>query len=376
MQVVSDAFLAEMRKSYTVFSYVDVVTWDNRVFRLDATDGTVNVDRTASTRRKATVTCVDPTGQLTPTSAKSVLAPFGTVIKPYRGVRYTSGVLAGSTEVVPLGVFRISDCRVTDSVGGSPDISLEAYDFSRTISRAKFDDVYTVDTGTNIIDGIKGIVERTFPDTVYDATTSTMTLNAPLVFDANSDPWEAAAQMATSAGMEIYFTATGLLKIAPPVDINHLPAPAWSFVEGNGCTMLNLDVEYSDDPGYNGVVLTGEAAGDDTPPVRSVVWDDDPSSPTYYLGPYGKVPDFITDSTVTTQEDADTAAAAQLNQILGFSSQLKVTAGVNPALDCGDVVRVTRQRSGVNALYAIDAVSIPLHATGTSSISLRQKQVV
>lgn len=376
MLVASDAFFREIQKSHTVHNYIDVVTNDNRTFRLEATGGSVSVDRTADIRRRCTVSCVDPDGTITPTSAASILTPYGTLIKPYRGVRYTSGPLAGSTEVVPLGVFWLSKAEVRDQVGGSPAISLEAFDFSRNIQRALFVDPWTVNTGTNVIDAIKAIVNRTFPDATFDTFASQVTVNAPLVFDVDTSPWDAIQSLATSAACEVFFTATGVVKIAPPVDIDHLPAPVFSYIEGPDCTMLDLDVVFTDDPGFNGVVLTGESAGSDTPPVRSVMWDTQPSSPTYYKGPYGQVPMFVTDSTVTTQSDADAAAAAQLNQILGFSSQLNATITVNPALDANDVVQVTRARSGVNAKYAVDSLTIPLGPGGTSSISLRQKRTV
>lgn len=376
MQIVSDDFLREIQKSHQVRSYVDVITHDNRTFRLDATDGSVTVDRTADIRRRCTVKCIDRDGTITPLNAESILTPFGTELRLYRGVTYTSGVLAGKEEVVPLGVFRLSKATVSDSVGGSTDISLEAYDLSRTVRRDKFTDVYTVATGTSIVQAIKDIIGRTFPDLQFDTFASTVTNAAPLVYDANTDPWDAATSLATSIGCEIYFTATGVLKVAPPVDIDHLPAPAFSYIEGNGCTMLDLNVVFTDEPGYNGVVLTAEAAGADTPPIRSVVWDAEPSSPTYHLGPYGEVPMFITNSTVTTQADADSAAAAQLNQILGFSSQLDLTVMVNPALDANDVIQVTRERSGVDSKYAIDAVGIPMLASGSSALSLRQKRTV
>src|SRR5882757_2230772 len=374
MQVVSDDFLREIKKSHQVVSYVDVITHDNRTFRLDATDGSVSVDRTADIRRRCTVKCVDRDGTITPINAESILTPFGTELRLYRGVKYTSGVLAGAVEVVPLGGFRLSKATVSDSIGGSTDISLEAYDLSRTVRRDKFTDTYTVAVGTLIVQAVKDIIGRTFPDLQFDTFASTVAAVTPLVYDADSDPWDAASSLAASIGCEIYFTATGVLKVAPPVDIDHLPAPAVTYDEGDGATMLDLDVIFTDEPGYNGVVLTAQAAGSDAPPIRSVVWDAEPSSPTYHLGPYGEVPMFVTNSTATTQADADSAAAAALNQVLGFSSSLSVTTMVNPALDANDVVQFVRERSGVNAKYAVDALSIPLKASGTSDLVVRQKR--
>lgn len=377
MQQVTDAFLAEIRKSHTVYTYVDAVTPTGQTFRLNATGGSVDIDRTADIRRRCTVNCVDPDGTITPTSAASILTPFGTEIRPYRGVKYTTGVLAGSTEVVPLGVFRLSKVSVKDSVGGSPSITLEAYDLSRTVQRDKFTDTYTIATGTNLITAIKDILARTIDDLEYDTFASTITASAPIVFDSNSDPWAAVQSLAASAACEVYFTATGKVRIAPPVDIDHLPAPAFTYVEGPGCTMLDLSLVFSDEPGNNGVVLVGESVADGTTaPVRSIVWDSEPSSPTYHLGPYGEVPLFITDSNITTQAQADAAALAHLQQILGFSSELDITTTVNPALDANDVIEVVRDRSGVSGKYAIDSFSIPFAVNGSSGISLRQKRTV
>jgi hypothetical protein len=370
---VTPKFLTEISRSHRIVSYVDVVSPTGRTERLTATDGSVQVDRTADIRRRSTISCVDQFGLLTPSDFETLLKPYGTIVKPYRGVIFADGK---GSEVVPLGVFMLSKSSVRDQVGGSPSISLDCYDLSRKIRRAKFTDVYTVDTGTNLVTAIKSIVERTLPDVQYDTISSALTAPAPVVFDANTDPWEAVNTLASSLGCEALFDAYGRFVLAPPPDIDHLPAANYSYVEGNGCTMLDLSVDYSDEPGYNGVVFTGGSPGDDSAPVRSIVWDTQTDSPTYHLGPYGEVPTFVNDQNVTTQEDADAAAAAQLSNLLGFTSQLSVTATVNPALDCGDVVQVTRMRSGIASKYAVDALSIPLHASGTSSITLRQKRTV
>lgn len=376
MQQVSAAFKAEVVKSHTVYSYVDVVSASGQTVRLTATGGSVQIDRTADVRRRCSIDCIDPDGTLTPKQAAAILTPYGTEIRPYRGVKYTSGVLAGSYEVVPLGVFRLSQATIRDQVGGSPSISLDAYDLSRTVSRHKFEDVYTVATGTNLVTAVQDIIKLSLPDTDFDTTATTMTATTPIVLDAGSDPWKAAQTIAASAAMEVFFTADGKCKVAPPVDIDHLPAPQWRYVEGDHCTLLDLEVVFSDDPGYNGVIVVGESADSTVPAVRSVMWDTEPSSPTYYLGPYGKVPLFVTDSNVTTQEQADAAAAAALNQVLGFSSQLSITAMVNPALDANDVIEVVRERSGVDGKYALDGLTIPLVASASCELALRQKRTV
>lgn len=370
MEPTTARFLAEIAKSHQVYSFVDVTSPTNVTLRLPAVGGDVQVDSTAAVRRRCNVNCIDDTGELTPSGQDSILTPNGTEIRPYRGVMYDDNTF----EVIPLGVFRIAKVNVRDTVGGAPVMSIEAYDRSRTISRDKFVDPYVIAPGTNVIQAIKDIAERTFPDLQYDTLSTSIVTTGPKVYDSGSDPWVAITDLALSAGCDAYFGPTGWLVVAPPAELDALPSPSVRYVEGNGCTMLDLEKVYTDDPGYNGVVVTGESLGDELPAVRAVAWDEQPSSATYHRGPYGEVPLFITDQTVKTQAQAQAMADALLQKQLGFSSQLSITAIVNPALDSGDVVEVIRERTGVSGLYVVDAFSIPFAANGTQSMSLRQKR--
>ena len=264
METATAKFLAEIRRSHQVYSYIDVISPTNEVKRLTATGGGVTEDASADVRRRCSVTCVDPTGELTPTGAEDLLTPYGTELRPYRGVKYADGTI----EVMPLGVFRISQVDVDDQVGGSPDIKIEAFDRSRTVARDKFIEPYTVEAETNIIEAIKTILARTFPALEYDAVSTELETTAPLIYDANTSPWEAVESLAVSVGCLVYFDARGRVVIAPPADIDALPAPSFEYVEGRGCTMLNLASKFTDEPGFNGIVLTGEAVGDETPMNR------------------------------------------------------------------------------------------------------------
>jgi hypothetical protein len=372
VETATDEFLAEVRKSHHVISYVDVISPTGEVQRLPATGGGVTEDATAEVRRRCAITCVDNTGELTPQGAEDLLTPYGTEIRPYRGVRYADG----REEVMALGVFRISTVDVDDSVGGSPDIQIEAYDRSRTVARDKFIEPYTVAKSTNLITAIKAIIARSFPDAEYDAISTTMVTSAPLIFDANTSPWAAVTQLAQSLGCHIYFNSVGRVTIAPPPDIDALPGPDFTFVEGTGCTMTNIKSRFTDDPGFNGIVLTGASLGDEKPPVRVVVWDNEPTSPTYHKGPYGEVPDFVTDENVKTEAEATSAATSLLQGMLGFSDQVSITAWPNPALTASSIVQVERERSGVTGLYSIDAITTPMAAKDASAITVRRKRGV
>lgn len=372
----SDRLLSEIRRSHQVYAYIDVISPTQETLRLPATGGEVSCDRTAEVRRSCRATCIDPTGLLVPENQSSLLTPYGTILRPYRGVRYTDGPLAGTVEVCALGVFRLSKSSVDDSTGGSPDIKLEAYDLSRTVQRDKFIEPYVIPAGTNIIDAIKAILSRTFDDLNYDSISTTRTTTAPKLYDVGDDPWKAVTDLAQSLGCEIYFDVEGWVVIAPPVDIDALPSPDFTYVEGDNCVMTSLSRTFTDEPGYNGVVITGESPGDELPPVRAVAWDEEPTSATYHLGPYGEVPMFITDQTIKTVEDAQATADQLLRNLLGFSSGLTVTGIVNPSYEAGHVVQVERVRSRVTGLYAVDAFNVPLRASDLQSLTLRAKRTL
>lgn len=367
MQPVTDRFLEEIKGSHTVYSYVVATTPNNQSRTLAVTSGSsVTVDGTAQIRRYGTINLIDPSGDI-----EDILAIPGTEIRPYRGVKYTDGTL----EVCPLGVLRVSQVQFMDSLGGSRIIQVQAYDRSRTVTRDQFTVPYIINAGTNIVDAIQDILGRTFDDLEYDAISTTLATSSPKMYDAQSDPWAACVELAQSIGCDIFFDPIGHVTIAPPVDIDSLPAPDFSYVEGPGAMMLDVQKTYSDEPGYNGVVMVGESVGDENPPVMSIQWDTEPTSPTYHLGPYGEVPYFIQDQNIKTQTDADNAALAILKGLLGFSVQLVIDSTFNPALDAGDIVKVVRARSNVNDLYVIDSISQPMSAGDTAQVTLRQKRV-
>lgn len=372
MARATDRFLVEIRRSHRVFSYVDVVSPNQEKVRLPATDGEVTCDRTAAIRRACNITCVDPLGTLVPRGTDSILTPYGTEVFPYRGVRYSNG----DTEVMPLGVFRIAKVTVDDTTGGSPKIKLEAYDRSREVARDKFTTPYVIPSGKNIVTAIQDILARTFPALDYDTVSTPRVTTAPRVYDVGKDPWEAVTTLASSLGCDIYFDVDGWVVIAPPVDIDALPTPDFSYVEGRGSTMTDLSQVFTDEPGFNGVIVTGASLGDELPAVRAEAWDDEPSSATYRLGPYGEVPMFVTDQLIKTVADAQSTANQLLRNQLGFSTQLSVTATVNPSYEAGDVIEVVRARSHVSGLYAVDAFNVPMQKGGTQSLTLRQKRRV
>jgi Domain of unknown function (DUF5047) len=360
-----------MGKSYQTYEYVQVTSPTNQTVNLHVTVGSVTADRTAAYRRTCQITCFDPDGTLinsaTGTSS-ALLTPFGSgsIIRPYSGIRYSDG----TTEVYPLGVFNISQVNIVESnptTEAGLTISMTGYDPSRRIDRNKFTSTYVIAAGTLITTAIQTLVNRTLPGTQFSTTTSGLTLPYPLTYAVGDSPWAAIGDLSASVGCETYFDVNGVCVTCPPADLGALSSPVMSYIPGQHCSMTDITSTYTDDPGYNGVIVIGASPATGQAAVQGVAWDTNPASPTYYLGDYGQVPQIVNDTNITTAAGALASATSLLNSQLGFVKQLSTTnmGPGNPALDVDDVVEIVAPKAAVNGVAIIDAVTVPMGESQT-----------
>jgi hypothetical protein len=369
MYPVSAAFLTAVRQAHTATTLVHVIdgaTGNPTV--VQPVDLEVTIDRTRDVRRTVSGTIADPTGDLTPADADALLAPFGNELRMWRGVMFP----AGTEETVPLGVFRLTDFTVNDGAGGVT-IDIEGADRALVVQRNRWVDPYVITSGTPVEDAVADLLADRYPDVQTNfPTTGQTTPKVVLDAGAESDPWRDARELFRAAGYELYFDADGIaVATAPPtLDTN----PTITYADGADAVLLDLSRQVSTAASvYNGVVAAGEGTELETP-VRAEAWDDDPTSPTYRYGPFGQVPLFYTSPLITTASQAQTAADSRLASILGASEQVEWGQIVNPALDAGDVLEITRASAGLDAVRIIlDTVSIPLRAAEAMSGAGRRR---
>lgn len=87
MRGTSPDFDAAVTHSHTAISQVDVIQNGKVIRSLAVHSGSVKADRTAAQMRSFDVEVSDPDGTLTPNGISAMLAPFGTRLQIYRGVR-------------------------------------------------------------------------------------------------------------------------------------------------------------------------------------------------------------------------------------------------------------------------------------------------
>lgn len=90
MQGRSAEYDATVVKSHIAVSAVDVIQDGKVVLQPQCHAGSVKADRMSDQMREFQVDLSDPDGTLTPEDMNSLLAPFGTRIQLFKGVRLSS----------------------------------------------------------------------------------------------------------------------------------------------------------------------------------------------------------------------------------------------------------------------------------------------
>jgi hypothetical protein len=353
-------------------------------------DGDVTLDRTAAVRRSCSLkltafgaagTVTDPqlleqlAETLIPDDDTDAFAPYGNKIRLWYRIEvpgYVHPLYGDNLYPFELGVFRLSTVDVSDD--GTPTLSITGYDDSKYISKNKTTVPWIVAAGTNYGAAIIAFCQDRLPG--LQANPHTVTQTTPqIVVDAESDPWQTVTDWASAIGCEVFIDRYGLLTVRDEPDPQSDPV-VWVYDDGTtnpNAVLLNVNRGMSDDPGYNGIVLTSES---NTLPaqIRIELWDDDPDSPTYALGPYGKVPYFKSSPLVTDYTGGGAMAASELLKVMGGTESSDFAVIPNPAHEPGDVVRLVRPLSKENSTVVLDSMVVPLSAASPMTIRCKERR--
>lgn len=312
---------------------------------LTVAGGHIAVNGSASFRRYISdLVIVDPTGALVPTAASDYFSPLSN-----NELRLSVGIIVdGAAEYVPQGVFYLEGAKTADTVEGLT-ITLSASDRARRYSRATriTPKVFDAADLTPIYTAITQLLEDAIPGTVVNHD-SPPYLTPSQVLDVGGDPWEFSRTLAQSMGYELFCDRSGNIILQQIPDPNAGGTPAWIYAEGAGA-LLSVERDQSNDEVFNGVLVTGSNPSNPTPVRSDMTWDTDPASPTYYLGAYGKVPDFWESDKISTVDQANAAAQGRLNRNKQLTEKVTFSIVPNPAIDAGDAVQVIRIKSGFPA---------------------------
>lgn len=370
MWPVTERFRAAVRDSHKVATRVDVYSAGVKVATIYPNDGSVSIDSRRNVRRTVSMTVVDSDGTLTPGQGASsgLLTPYGTELFVYRGIEYGS---QGTTELVPVGVFVLTQVTVTENEAGQL-IDLQGSDRSIRVSRNKFLDPFQIANGTTLEAGLTSLLRDRWIDVETDFPATGVTL-PDVIIEAQSggDPWAAAVSIAEAFGYDLAFDADGVVRMRLIPDVT-LDDAVETYQDGTDAVLTSLTRTFDSSRSYNGVIVTGEGTSVDVP-FRVIVWDENPNSLTYRFGDFGEVPFFYTSSLITSADQAAVTAAALLRKATGQSEAVEWSQIVNPAHDVLDVIRVKRE--SLDFVLLIDRLDVPLSPSGVMTAIARSQEI-
>lgn len=303
-----------------------------------------------------------------PTRATDLLLPYGNYELFLRaGLQYNSG----SFEYVSMGYYRIWDVVQDEATDGA--LSITGQDrMAGLIDGDLTSPTQFLPTQTygNVVEQL---VTQIYPWAViqWDDSTDDDLLGVSLIVTEESgNRYSFLNNLITGVGKIWYWDHRGILVIKDLPDNE----ATWTVDAGPGGVLVRHSRETSREGVYNAVKVTGEAL-DTEVPASGFAYDNNPDSPTYWNGPFGKVPRFYSSPFVTTDIQAEVAAINLLKKNLGLPYSVEFDLIPNPALepyDCVDVVG----KNGVTETHVIESLSFPLSVEGSQTARTREQTVV
>lgn len=356
MYPVSLRFLAAIRAG----SKVDVTctAWQNGDYlgAVPVLGGSVSVDATkVGVRRNLTLeTTVEQWEQL---------SDFGVELRPYRGIAYADG----SVERVPLGVFCVENTRL--SYGANGKVTVTAPDRFSRVAAAQFEEPQTSD-------GLAVAEIARFVSEAFAVPVDTDTSGASSDVDVTDSLWErdradAVVKMCEMAAVDAGFNADGDWVVT---DIPDLAAsPVWTVNPGELGVLVGADKERNRQRTFSIVVVTASDIDGFPPFDPVVVEDDDPTSPTYVGGSFGRVPFFYSAAEIADEDQARAAGAGILARQRAKIAQLSLEAVVNPALEPWDTIAAVFP-DGTTERHLVVGFTVPLSVDGSMRIQTRSQE--
>lgn len=323
--------------------------------------GTIQVDGTKLTRRTLSGLRVDATDEMW-----DLLSPPGTRLHCYRGFKYSYG----GSELIPVGRFVIAG--VSETYGGDWDGTVDtAPDLMALVADARFVAPRTFIAGTAIRDMIGTLLSEVLGDATVLAS-SDATLQSTAVYER--DRLDAIDKACQSIGAMAYIAPDGspmVVDIPPLADV-----AVWDVDAGDTGVLYNAKRSRTTERTYTAVSASPAAIDGAAPFDPQVVYDDNPDSPTYYLGPMGIKPYFMTSELFASEGQALNAASLRLPLVTATRAEIDAEAECNPALEAWDTIAVhlprrLRGQTAVTERHLVAQCTVPLTPGGVQSISTR-----
>lgn len=295
-----------------------------------------------------------------PYVATDLLAPYGNMVRATRGIEFAEGTTFAWT--VFLG-------RIQEAVLNTDGTcSIYAADLCADVVENQFLNPQNSQVGSTVSDE----VTRLISDAVPNATFGTFDVpNLPVQpLSWQLDRGQALDELAESASSFWYALAGGefvLRRYAWTVP----STPVVTYADGNGGSVIDSSASRSREDVFNSLTVTGERLnGDDA--VYATAFDNNPASPTYVLGNFGRRHQLLRLQTPSTQGAAAGAASDNLKRLTALVDTWSWDMSVDAALELGDTIMLNvRGRSDI--IQVVSGFTVPLDLSGPMTVQGRSR---
>lgn len=386
MLPASEQFALALRRSHTRLSRVGIWLPNlSGAFILEGyaglADGSLTQDARSQVRRTGSMTISSLLSttdgaflsQLATREDLEQLQVKGAQVSVDTGIRF----LDGTEEWVTVARLRLPSLNrarraAAASLQGCTDAGSRVTEYPLVGEWAPYDGA---GTRYSTIEAIQALVAECYPPAHQPTWTTTGVVDSPLpdglVFTGSR--WDAITKLASGLGAAAYAGITPSTDGAE--DVWHLASvtpsstPVWTIDAGADGVLVDEVTSYSRAEQYNGIPLKWGTS--QTGEYLTFLVDDDPTSPTYWDGSFGRKPrPTETNSTITDADQAMAACQALLAEYTGFTRSMQITCAANPLLEGGDTVAV-QTTTGDIELHVIDSIPGASIGGGTMQLNTR-----
>lgn len=201
-------------------------------------------------------------------------------------------------------------------------------------------------------------------------------LPVDVTYERDVDRWKAMKEIATTAGQELFFDATGTLTLRPFRDPYLTPA-AFTLQSGPTGNLIKVSKKASDTSLFNHIVVAGESSNTAVPPVyaesKNVMVGS--ASSIANIGDRSKT---YTSALITTVAQAQVMADQYLKVAAAEDFELAFVSILFPWLEAGDIMENTYQSSGQYdpGRFLITQLSLPLDLSSMTGTGKRMAVVL
>lgn len=326
----------------------------------------LTVDRRSDIRRTANATIVDADLLTALKAGTSGLEPYGTEVR----IRIGYSRPDGSSAFVMAGYFQIEELEWNED---ETAFSMVLNDRGKSLQRSSFG-IPLDASGKLITTFINDILYEAIPYAQLVIDDEIEDIRLPGGTSYRSGILSSALEAAQALGADFFFDSDGVARLVPVPYIDTINGPGnedWTITSGETGVMVSYQRKVSRDGSFNKVHVYGAPKNGDTPQPYASAQDDNPASPTYYGGRFGKADVRIERQELTSEGQCLEYARAYLRNSIGLSKSIELKSLMNPALDVGDIILVTYP-DATNEFHLVDKIT--MDQSGGMSISTRSEQ--